>query len=133
MLKLLWNRVGRHAATAAVGGRFADGRFDIKLGFALLRDRRLAIWPKLLALAVGGALAALLIAFEISPEGILAVLLPGLGLALDFVTDGLEAVILPVLIGALVLPFVAPRNIVDTIMAERQGKSLPAVPQAGSP
>jgi len=128
MNKLIWNQIGRHAAGAVVGGRLAGSRLNMKLGFALLRDRRIGVWPKLLSLAIGAAGAAVLIALEISPEAILAAILPGLGFALDFVADGMEVALVPFLLAALALPFVAPRPIVDEIMMERAVADVPALP-----
>ncbi len=128
MMKQILNRVGVEAAHAVIGGKLAGSRLNMKLGFALLKDRRVGVWPKLLALGLGGAAAALLIGLEIPFEAILAVFLPGLGLALDYVTDGMEAVILPVLFGSLILPFVAPRQLVDEIMMERAAPAVTALP-----
>ena len=128
MMKQILNRVGVEAAHAVIGGKLAGSRLNMKLGFALLKDRRVGVWPKLLALGLGGAAAALLIGLEIPFEAILAVFLPGLGLALDYVTDGMEAVILPVLFGSLILPFVAPRQMVDEIMMERAAPAVTALP-----
>jgi|SRR5579872_1393563 len=124
----LLNRFGAQAVHAVAGGHIEGSRLNMKLGFALLRDRRVGIWPKLLSLAVGGAVTALLVALEIAPEAVLSAILPVLGIALDAVADGMEALILPVLIGALALPFVAPRHLVDTIMAERSGVTLEEPP-----
>ena len=66
MLKTLWNHVGARATHAVVGGQRQGSRLNMKLGIALFRDRRIGIWPKLIALAIGGALTALLVALEIS-------------------------------------------------------------------
>ncbi len=130
MNKNILNHIGRHAAGAVVGGQLAGSRLNMKLGFALLKDRRIGIWPKLLALALGAAGAGLLIALEISPEAILAAILPGLGLALDFAADGMEAVLVPFLLAALILPFVVSRHLVDQIMMERGAANAPALPPA---
>jgi hypothetical protein len=133
MMNTIWKRAGVSAVHAVAGGHLRHSRLNMKLGFALLRDRRIGIWPKLLSLAIGGAGAALLIALEIAPESVLALILPGLGLALDFVADGLEAVTLPFLFASLVLPFVAPRGIVDEVMAERAAAVAPALPAPTTP
>ena len=129
MIKFLWNRVGKQAAHAVIGGHLEGSRFNMKLGFALLRDRRVSFWPKLFALGLGGAVVALIIALEISPEALLAIALPGIGLALDFVTDGMEAVLVPFLFGALLLPFIAPRDLVSQVMIERVGDGIHVMPQ----
>jgi len=132
MMKQVWSRLGRHAATAVVSGQLQGSRLNMKLGLTLLRDRRVSFWPKLMSLGIGGGLAAALIALEISPEWLLASALPGLGMALDFVTDGMEAVILPFLFGALILPFIAPRDLVDHVIMERAGMIGPAEPPPAS-
>ena len=132
MMKQILNQVGLRAAHAVVGGKLTGSRFNMKLGFALLKDRRIGVWPKLLSLAIGGAVAALIIALEIPLEGILALFLPGIGYAIDFVADGMEAVILPVLFGSLILPFVAPRQLVDEIMMERSTPVVTALPPPAS-
>jgi hypothetical protein len=128
MFKLLLNRVGRQAIHGVAAGHLQGSRLNIKLGFALLRDRRVSFWPKLLSLALGGGVAALLIALEISPEAALAIILPAIGFAVDFLTDGMEAIVLPLLFAALLLPFIAPRDIVDQVMAERAGTGVPSLP-----
>ena len=130
MIKSFLKRIGGQAAHAAVQGAIPGSRLNMKLGYALFRDRRIGIWPKLFALAIGGAITALLVALEISPESILALIIPGLELTLDFAADGLEALLLPFLFAALTLPFMAPRPLVDQIMAERAGATMPALPPA---
>jgi hypothetical protein len=128
MVKSLLNRVGKRAALAVAGGHLQGGRLDVKLGFALFKDRRIPAWTKLAALALAGAITALLVTLEIPLESIFALILPVLGLTLDIVADGLEAVALPLLIGALLLPFVAPRSLVEQIMSERRSAPLPSIP-----
>jgi hypothetical protein len=44
----------------------------------------------------------------------------------------LEAMILPFLFASLVLPFVAPRDLVDQVMAERSAGAAPALPPAST-
>ena len=128
MVKFLLNQVGRHATHAVAAKHLQGSRLNMKLGFSLLRDRRIPVWPKLFALAIGGAIAALLITLEISPEAALAFLMPLFGLALDFLVDGLEVMVLPFLFAALALPFIAPRDLVDQIMMERAAGAVPALP-----
>lgn len=125
MLKQIWNKYGSQMTQAAIANQAPGSRLNLKLGIALLRDRRVPIGSKLLSLGLGGGLLALLLALEIAPEGVLAALLPALGLAVDVIADGLEAIIVPFLFSGLMLPFLAPRPIVDEIMAERAAKDAP--------
>lgn len=128
MLKQVVNKVALHAAHSVVGGKLQGSRLNMKLGFALLKDRRIGVWPKFVSLAIGGAIAAGIVALEIPLEAILAIVLPGLGLALDYVADGMEAVVVPFLLASLLLPFIAPRRLVDQVMAERDSAVSPALP-----
>ncbi len=94
---------------------------DIRSGLHLLRDRRVPIASKLLALGLGGALMIALVAMELPLEAVWAVLLPGLGLGLDGMIDGLEAVIGPLMLGSILLQFLAPKPLVAQIRDERAG------------
>src|SRR5438105_5926090 len=111
ILRLLGKKIVRHAAAKQARGSWLDAR----LGLALLRDRRVPIGAKLLALALGGAGMALLIGLELPLEAIWAVLLPGVGFGLDGLIDGMEAVIGPIVFGALLLTFLAPKALVARI------------------
>jgi hypothetical protein len=102
---------------------FQNRLVDLKLGFALLRDRRVPLRTKLFALLIGYAITGVVEVLEIPVEGVLAALAPILGLAGDVVTDGAEAIIGPVVIGAALLPRLAPRDIVETIRSERARKA----------
>lgn len=86
-------------------------RLDIRAGFALARDATTPVSAKLLALAIGAAVTVLMIAFEVPLEGLLGLLIPFVGEAIDLVFDGLEVVVLPVLIGAAVLPLLVPKRL----------------------
>ena len=131
MLKPVISRLGVRAVHAVAGGHLQGSRLNLKLGLTLLRDRRVGIWIKLAALALGAAAAGALIALEFPLETILAVLLPGLGLGLDLIADGMEAIAVPLLLAGLALPFMAPRALVDQVMAERAaGAALPLPPAA---
>ena len=133
LLRLFGKRVVHRAvASHARGG----GLLDVRLGWALFRDRRIPLGGKLLALILGGALTALLVSMEIPLEGLLTLLLPFLALP-DFVVDGRETVLGPFVLAALLLPFLAPRPLVDQIRDERAG-ILPGTfidhgPQTASP
>ena len=123
LLRLFGKRVVHRAVVSHARG---GGLLDVRFGFALLRDRRIPLGAKLLALILGGALIALVVSLEIPMEGLLTLLLPFLALP-DFVVDGMEAVLGPFVLGALLLPFLAPRPLVDQIRAERAGVLSPGI------
>jgi len=92
---------------------------DVPLGFALMRDRRVPLKSKALAVLLGLALTGLVEFLEIPLEGVLAMLLPILGAVGDIVVDGAEMVAGPLLLSGVLLPFIAPRHIVEQIHSER--------------
>ena len=92
---------------------------DMPLGYALLRDRRVSLRPKLVALGTGLAAVAVIEFLQIPLESVFAFLLPVAGAAGDVALDGAEAVIGPVLIATLLMPHLAPANIVQQLRAER--------------
>lgn len=94
---------------------------NIALGYALLRDRRVPIRTKLIALGIGAAAVGAIELLELPVEGLVAALLPFLGAAGDLALDGAEAVIGPILIATLLLPYLAPADLVRQIRAETQG------------
>src|ERR1700738_3027613 len=61
---------------------------NIQLGYALLRDRRVPIRPKLIALAIGAAIVWFTELLQIPLESLFAVILPIVGIAGDVVLDG---------------------------------------------
>ncbi len=89
------------------------------LGYALLRDRRVSLRPKLMALGAGLAAAAMIEILQIPVESFLALILPVFGVAGDIALDGMEAVVVPVLVATLLMPYMAPPAIVQQIRAER--------------
>jgi hypothetical protein len=92
---------------------------NMTLGYALLRDRRVPIRTKLIALGIGAAGVGAIELLQLPVEGIVAVLLPLLGAAGDLTLDGAEAVIGPVLIATFLLPHLAPADLVQQIRAEK--------------
>ncbi len=126
MLKTILRQAGGRVAHNAVRKHTAQGgRFDLKFGFALLKDRRVPVGVKLLALALGVAATAIINALELPLEALIAVLLPGVGLAVDAVLNGAEFIAGPLLASALVVPFVAPKPLVEQIRAERSPRPVP--------
>ena len=92
---------------------------SIRLGYALLRDPRVSIRTKLIALGIGAATLGAIELLQLPVEGVVAALLPFVGAAGDLALDGAEAVLGPVLIASLLLPYLAPPEIVRQIRAER--------------
>lgn len=90
-------------------------RVDIPLGFALLRDRRLALRKKMLAVGLGFIGMLLVQVFEIPLELLSVIFANPLGLE-----DNLEALLWPFLFACSLLPHLAPPGLVDTIRAERE-------------
>jgi hypothetical protein len=88
------------------------------LGYALLRDRRVSLRPKFVALGVGLLVMGIIQLLQIPFESILAFVLPGVGAAGDVAVDGAEAVIVPVLVATLLMPYLAPQSIVQELRAE---------------
>jgi hypothetical protein len=90
------------------------------LGYTLLRDRRVPIRTKLIALGIGAAGMGAIELLQLPVEGVVAALLPFIGAAGDLALDGAEAIIGPVLIATLVLPHIAPPALVRQIRAEAE-------------
>jgi hypothetical protein len=98
----------------------SNKRMNMTLGYALLRDRRIPIRTKLIALGIGAAGVGAIELLQLPVEGVVAALLPLIGAAGDLALDGAEAVIGPVLIATLLLPYLAPADLVQKIRAETQ-------------
>ncbi|HSZ79660.1 MAG TPA: hypothetical protein VK775_19800 [Chthoniobacterales bacterium] len=93
---------------------------NMTLGYALLRDRRVPIRTKLIALGIGAAGVGAIELLQLPLEGVFAALLPLVGAAGDLTLDGAEAVIGPILIATLVLPHLVPADLVRQVRAEAQ-------------
>jgi hypothetical protein len=112
MFRLLLRMMGMRAATKAIAG--TGGRpplLDFRTGFALFRDGRVPAPTKLLALMLGGAATALMVALEVPVEAVIGFVLNIPGVGLDLAVDGLEMVAGPLLFGALFLTRLAPKAI----------------------
>ena len=120
MLKEILTQTAKHVVLKKVGSKF-----DLKLGFALFKDKRISPLHKLLSIGIGVAATGVCIALEIPLEGVVMALLPIFGAALDIVADGVEAIVITSMVGCLVLPFIANKETVNQIMLDRSGmKSL---------
>ena len=93
------------------------------LGYRLLRDRRVSIRAKLIALGIGAAVIGVIELLQLPIEGIAAAFLPFIGAAGDLALDGAEAVIGPVLIASVLLPHLVPGDLVAQIRAETEPRA----------
>ena len=100
---------------AAVKHAHKHGWLDLRLGYALLRDKRVSIGVKLASLGIGLALTVGLFLLEVPLEAVIGTVLPLLGLALDFTFDGIEFVVVPVVVASLVIRWLAPKPVVDSL------------------
>ena len=100
---------GAQAATLAV-----RRRVDIALGFALLKDKRLPLSKKALALVLGTVGMLVIQALEVPLE--LLTLIFGSPFGIE---DGVEAIVWPVILACAILPYLSPQTLVDQLRAER--------------
>lgn len=89
-------------------------RVDVALGFALLRDRRAPLVKKALALVLGTVGMFVIQALEIPLEMLTVIFGSPFGLE-----DGVEAVVLPVLLACALLPHLVESSLVDVLRGER--------------
>jgi hypothetical protein len=92
---------------------------DLKLGYALLKDRRVPFLSKAAALVIGLGALAVVGVLELPVEEMIAAIVPFAGLGADLLLDGMEVVAGPFLVACLVLPYLAPANLVARIRRER--------------
>lgn len=111
MGNFLFRTLGHKAAHKAMKRHTENGgALDIKYGFSLFKDRNVPASYKLLALTIGIAVTALLMALEAPLELILGLFIPFLGLTSDLFIDGIEVLVVPLIIACLVLPRLAVRK-----------------------
>jgi hypothetical protein len=89
-------------------------RVDVRLGFALLRDRRIPLAKKAQAILLGALGMLLIQVIEIPLEWLTVILGSPFG-----IEDGIEAIILPIMLASATLPYLAPKELVDQLRAER--------------
>jgi hypothetical protein len=122
MRNAIIRHIGGVALNRAAQNYIGEGKqVDAKLGIALFRDRRVPVPVKMAAIAVGVVLMTILNALELPLEAVIAFLLPFVGLGVGLIWNGAETVIGALLFSALALPFLAPKQIVQRIRAERAG------------
>jgi hypothetical protein len=93
---------------------------NIRLGYRLLRDHRVPIRAKLMALGIGAASIGALEVLELPLEGVLAAVLPLIGFTGDIGFAGAEAIVGPVIIATMVLQYLVPPSLVQQIRAEEE-------------
>jgi hypothetical protein len=128
MMRWLLRGIGLHLFKQAVIGGKRPPLLDMGLGFALLKDRRVPASTRAMALVLGAAATAALIAVELPVEALIALFFNVPGLGFDIALDGLEALAGPLLFGSLLISRLAPRNVVERARAERAGAWPPASP-----
>ena len=101
---------------------------DLKLGMALYRDKRVPVMAKMSALMVGILAMFAVNLLELPIEAVIAVLLPVFGIPLEMAFNGMETMVGSVLVAALVLPHVAPKQLVQEIREEREPVLIPVEP-----
>jgi hypothetical protein len=122
MNKRLVRQIGGVALNQAARQYMGEGKkIDAKLGIALFRDKRVPVAAKMAGLALGFVLMTVLNALELPIEAVLAFLVPFFGLGLELMWNGAETVVGTLLFSAVALPFIAPKQIVQQIRAERAG------------
>ena len=73
-------------------------------------------------MGVGLAVMGIIQLLQVPFESVLAFVLPGVGAAGDVAVDGVEAVVLPVLVATLLMPYLAPPSIVQELRAEHASR-----------
>ena len=126
MMQLFMRLFGKKLVTNAVAKQVQGGVIDVKLGWSLLRDKRVPIKSRLLALAIGAVAVAALISLEAPVELLLGMILPFAVLPFDMVLDGAEAVVGPFVVAAILMPYLAPPELVQQVRAERTGQVIDA-------
>ncbi len=121
MLRLLLTHLGHRFLKQSVAGRVLDW----KLGLRLLRDRRVPGSTKVLSMGLGLGALVVLEVLELPLQTALALLVPVLGLAADFALDGIELLAVPFFVSTLLLPFLAPREVVEQVRGQSEPQPVP--------
>ncbi len=130
MLRYILTHLG-HRVLKETG---ASRALDWKLGLRLFRDGRVPASTKALAVGLGVAALAVLQVMELPIESALALLVPVLGFAGDIAIEGVEILAVPFFAATLLLPFLAPREVVELARGEADGMPQTApIPDAAPP
>lgn len=125
MIRNIASAIGRRfvrQTVASAAPKVSGGAIDPKFGLRLLRDNRVPIKSKITALALGLGALFLLEILELPLQVVMSLLLPLVGVAADFAMDGIELLTVPMLVASLTLQWIAPREIVEQIRAEGDGR-----------
>jgi len=95
------------------------GLLDARLGVALLKDRRVPVRAKLIAVGLGVLAMLAVNVLELPVDAFIALLLPGIGVAADAMFNGAETIVGTMLASALIAPHVLPKPLVQTVRDER--------------
>ena len=93
----------------------------------MLRDHRVPIRAKLMALGIGAECIGVLELLQLPLEAVLAGILPLTGITGDIAFNGAEAVVGPVIIATMLLPYLVPPILVRQIRAEGNEPALAAL------
>jgi hypothetical protein len=125
MRNAIIRHIGGLALNQAARQYIGEGkRVDAKLGIALFRDKRVPVAAKMAAIALGFGLMTVLNALQLPLEAVIAFLIPFVGLGVEVMWNGAETIVGTLLFSSLVLPFVAPKALVQQVRAERSGPVL---------
>lgn len=113
------HRIVKRVAGKAIAKHGVGRLVDVGLGLALMRDARVPVRAKAMALGIGVAAMTGLVALEVPLEGMLAMLVPLLGPAVDLAIDGAEETIGSLLVATLVIQKLAPKDVVELVREER--------------
>jgi hypothetical protein len=99
-------------------------KLNLKLGYVLLRDSRVPVRAKMLALGIGALATTAVEVLEIPIEGFFAMVLPLIGIAGDLAVGTTEAVVGPIIVACLLLPHMAAPALVEQVRAEQSAAGV---------
>ena len=120
MIQTLLRMLGGQMLQRAVAHGGLAKAFDWRLGMQLMRDSRVPARSKWQAVIIGVLALVALEVLELPLQTAMMVFLPLIGMAADFFIDGIEILAVPFLVSTIVLPFIAPRDVVNQIRHGRQ-------------
>jgi len=121
MIQTLLKMLGGRLLQGAVAQGGLQKVLDWRLGLQLMRDGRVPLGNKVQASVLGLLALGALEVLELPIQTAMWAFLPLIGFAADAAIDGVELLAIPFLVATIVLPFLAPRDIVDGIRRGRSG------------
>lgn len=122
MIQTLLKVLGGQLLQRAVAQGGLQKVLDWRLGLQLMRDGRVPLGNKVQAGVLGLLALGALEVLELPIQTAMWAFLPLIGFAADAAIDGVELLAVPFLVATIVLPFLAPRDIVDGIRRGRSGE-----------